>query len=95
MKNVLGSRVLMPGRGRGRQRPPSAMRKRTPSGASSSPRWAAMPAWEKARQFQFDFVVVQEGKEVARFAHVWDRYTGDYRVTGVDKAGAPYAVSST
>ncbi len=49
-------------------------------------------AWEKARQFQFDFVVIKEGKEVARFSHAWDRYTGDYRVQGVDKAGAPYAV---
>lgn len=49
-------------------------------------------AWEKARQFQFDFVVVKEGKEVARFAHAWDRYTGDYRLQGVDKAGAPYTV---
>jgi len=51
-----------------------------------------MPAWEKARQFQFDFVVIKEGKEVARFAHAWDRYTGDYRVKGVDKTGAPYLV---
>lgn len=49
-------------------------------------------AWEKARQFRFDFVVVKEGKTVARFAHTWDRYTGDYRLEGTDKAGAPYAV---
>jgi hypothetical protein len=49
-------------------------------------------AWEKARQFQFDFVVVKEGKPVARFSHAWDRYTGDYRLKGVDKAGAPFAV---
>lgn len=49
-------------------------------------------AWEKARQFRFDFVVEREGKAIARFAHVWDRYTGDYRLTGTDKAGAPYAV---
>ncbi len=49
-------------------------------------------AWEKARQFQFDFVVVKEGKEVARFSHAWDRYTGDYRLSGTDKAGAPYTV---
>jgi hypothetical protein len=49
-------------------------------------------AWEKARQFRFDFVVVKEGREVARFAHVWDRYTGDYRLQGLDKAGAPYSV---
>ena len=51
-----------------------------------------MPAWEKARQFQFDFVVVKEGKAVARFSHVWDRYTGDYRLSGTDKTGAPYTV---
>jgi hypothetical protein len=51
-----------------------------------------MPAWEKARQFRFDFVVVKEGQEVARFAHTWDRYTGDYRLEGVDKTGAPYLV---
>jgi hypothetical protein len=49
-------------------------------------------AWEKARQFQFDFVVEREEKAVARFSHAWDRYTGDYRLTGTDKAGAPYAV---
>ena len=51
-----------------------------------------MPAWEKARQFRFDFVVVREGKDVARFAHAWDRYTGDYRVRGVDKTGAAWMV---
>lgn len=49
-------------------------------------------AWEKARQFQFDFVVVKEGKPVARFSHVWDRYTGDYRLTGTEKTGAPFTV---
>jgi hypothetical protein len=48
--------------------------------------------WEKARQFQFDFVVEREGKAVARFSHTWDRYTGDYRLTGTDKTGAPFAV---
>jgi hypothetical protein len=51
-----------------------------------------MPAWEKARQFRFDFVVVKEGKPVARFSHAWDRYTGDYKLTGSDKNGAPYTV---
>lgn len=48
--------------------------------------------WEKARQFRFDFVVDREGKTVARFSHVWDRYTGDYRVSGTDKTGAPFTV---
>jgi len=49
-------------------------------------------AFEKARQFQFDFVVDREGKAIARFAHVWDRYTGDYRLTGSEKTGAPFMV---
>lgn len=49
-------------------------------------------AWEKARQFRFDFVVEREGKTVASFSHAWDRYTGDYRLNGTDKTGAPFSV---
>ncbi|HKD10910.1 MAG TPA: hypothetical protein VKE50_02500, partial [Thermoanaerobaculia bacterium] len=49
-------------------------------------------AWEKARQLRFDFVVDRDGKTVARFSHAWDRYTGDYRVSGSDKSGAPFVV---
>lgn len=47
-------------------------------------------AWEKARQLRFDFVVRKDGKPIADFSHAWDRYTGDYRVGGVDKSGAPW-----
>ena len=49
-------------------------------------------AWDAARQFQFDFVVEKDGQAIARFSHAWDRYTGDYRLTGTEKAGAPFAV---
>ena len=49
-------------------------------------------AWEKARQFRFDFVVERDGKRAAEFRHLWDRYTGDYRLLGTDKSGAPFAV---
>ncbi len=49
-------------------------------------------AWAKARQFRFDFAVEREGKSVARFSHAWDRYTGDYRLSGTDKTGAPFTV---
>jgi len=49
-------------------------------------------AWNKARQLRFDFVVEREGKRAAEFHHLWDRYTGDYRLLGADKSGAPYAV---
>jgi hypothetical protein len=49
-------------------------------------------AWAKARQFQFDFVVERDGKKAASRSHAWDRYTGDYRVSGTDKTGAPFTV---
>jgi hypothetical protein len=49
-------------------------------------------AWEKARFIRFDFVVTREGKQAARLRHAWDRYTGDYRLEGTDKTGAPYTV---
>jgi hypothetical protein len=49
-------------------------------------------AWEKSRVLRFDFVVTREGKQAARFRHAWDRYTGDYRLEGTDKTGAPYVV---
>ena len=49
-------------------------------------------AWEKAREFKFDFIVENEGKVAGKRSHTWDRYTGDYRMTGTDQAGAPYTV---
>jgi hypothetical protein len=49
-------------------------------------------AWEKARQFQFDFVVERDGKKAVTRSHAWDRYTGDYRLSGTDKNGAPFTV---
>jgi len=48
-------------------------------------------AWEKARELRFDFVVENEGKVAGRRSHAWDRYTGDYKLTGTDPSGAPYA----
>jgi hypothetical protein len=47
-------------------------------------------AWEKARFFRFDFVVMSEGKKVASFSHWWDRYDGRYRVEGVGKDGVAW-----
>lgn len=40
-------------------------------------------AWEKARYFEFDFVAVRQGREASRWRHRWDRFTGDYRLSGV------------
>jgi hypothetical protein len=49
-------------------------------------------SWEKARYFRFDFVVENKGKVVADFKHLWDRYTGKYRVEGQTDAGKKYVV---
>lgn len=40
-------------------------------------------AWQKARYFEFDFVAVRQGREAARWSHRWDRWKGDYRMSGV------------
>ena len=52
----------------------------------------AGPAWEKARYFAFTFTVEREGKIVVSFPQRWDRYTGDYRVSGKDAKGDDFLV---
>jgi hypothetical protein len=49
-------------------------------------------AWEKARYFAFSFDVDRGDKRVASFAQRWDRYTGDYRVSGKDQQGREFLV---
>jgi hypothetical protein len=44
-------------------------------------------AFAKLRTLKFDFVVERDGKEVARFHHVWDRWDGRYRVEGLNREG--------
>src|SRR5688572_30337217 len=47
----------------------------------------AGPAWDDARYLVFTFNVEREGKNVASWAQRWDRFTGDYRVTGKTRDG--------
>ena len=47
----------------------------------------AGPAWNEARYFAFTFNVEREGKNVASYAQAWDRFTGDYRVSGKNRDG--------
>jgi hypothetical protein len=44
--------------------------------------------WNHARYLRFDWIVEREGKRVVARSHYWDRFTGRYRVDGVDKEGA-------
>lgn len=43
--------------------------------------------WNKLPYFRFDFVVVKDGKEVARFKHWWDKMHSRCRVEGPDEQG--------
>src|SRR5258708_18609732 len=49
-------------------------------------------AWEKARYFAFTFDVDRAGSRVASFPQRWDRYTGDYSVSGKDQQGREFLV---
>jgi hypothetical protein len=53
----------------------------------------AGPAWENARYFAFTFNVDREGKIAASFPQQWDRYTGDYHVTGKDQKGDAFVIT--
>ena len=53
---------------------------------------AAGPAWDQARYIEFSFNVEREGKIAASFVHRWDRFTGDYRVSGKDREGRDFVV---
>lgn len=44
-------------------------------------------AWERLPYLRFDFVVVSEGQERARFRHWWDKRRGRARVEGPDDKG--------
>src|SRR5881398_980264 len=49
-------------------------------------------AWEKARYIAFTFNVVRDGKITTSFPQRWDRYTGQYRVSGKDAQGNDFIV---
>jgi hypothetical protein len=52
----------------------------------------AGPAWEKARYIAFTFNVVSGGKITTSFPQRWDRFTGQYRVSGKDQQGNAFDV---
>lgn len=41
--------------------------------------------WEKTRYLTFSFSVINSGKKVFSRKHVWDRYSGDYRLEYIGK----------
>ena len=48
-------------------------------------------AWEQLPYLRFDFVVVSDGQERARFRHWWDKRRGRVRVEGPDDKGQTVA----
>ena len=49
-------------------------------------------AWNNTHYLRFTFAVDREGKTVASRTHVWDKWTGNYRLEGTDKEGKPFVV---
>lgn len=50
-------------------------------------------AWERARYIAFTFSVERDGKIISSYPQKWDRYTGQYRVTGKMKDGTTFDVT--
>jgi hypothetical protein len=50
-------------------------------------------AIQHARYFSYTFNLIADGKLVASFPQRWDRFTGEYRVSGVRPDGLPFDVS--
>src|SRR5687768_3626000 len=48
-------------------------------------------AWNKTRYLRFDWGVERDGKMQTR-SHTWDKWTGRYRLEGVNPQGDPYVV---
>ncbi|HEX9103514.1 MAG TPA: hypothetical protein VF997_14980 [Polyangia bacterium] len=82
--------------------PPATRADVPPSHPAEAPRaravgqalWSALggdDGWSRARYLRFDWIVEREGKRVAARSHYWDRFSGRYRVDGVDE-GKPYSV---
>jgi hypothetical protein len=49
-------------------------------------------AWNETRYLRFDFVVETDGKEISRHSHVWDKFSGRYRVQGKTRDGKAYDI---
>ena len=48
-------------------------------------------AWDKTRYLRFDFGFTRDGKLQTR-SHTWDKWTGRYRLEGLDAEGKPFVV---
>jgi hypothetical protein len=84
MKRVAAAAVLLAAAAASAQNDPKAV----DIGRQMIAAMGGQTAWEHARFFRFDFVVVRNGQPVASFSHWWDRYDGRYRVEGVRPDGA-------
>jgi hypothetical protein len=49
-------------------------------------------SFAKFRYLRFDFVVKKDHNEVARHSHLWDRWSGRYRVQGRTRDGQIYVI---
>ena len=48
--------------------------------------------WNETRYLRFDFAVEVDKKEISRHSHLWDKFTGRYRVQGKTRDGKAYNI---
>lgn len=49
-------------------------------------------AWNAVRFLRFDFASFRDGEQRSSIQHLWDKWTGQYRIEGTDRDGIQYAV---
>jgi len=78
MRSAIGILLLVQGR--------AALAGREPAAETAARRtldaMGGADAFARLRTLRFDFVVLKQGTEAGRWAHVWDRHDGRYRLEG-------------
>lgn len=93
---VMGATAILSPRALASSPPPADVdRESAPIVRALTDAMGGQGTWDALPCFRFDFVVVREGKEVARFRHWWDKRNGRCRVEGPDDQGKQVAAIFT
>jgi hypothetical protein len=84
---LLGATAASPVRALASPPPAAIDRESEPVVRALTDAMGGLKAWESLPCFRFDFVVVRDGKEAARYRHWWDKVRGRCRVEGKDEKG--------
>lgn len=84
---ALGAAAGLPHRALAAPPPADIDRESEPVVRALTDAMGGLKTWESLPCFRFDFVVVRDGKEAARYRHWWDKRNGRCRVEGPDEKG--------